>query len=131
MTKLEIFTALVFLSVSAFAQLPKNGGLTDDRPTYPSAEEAQYKLVEPKLKTPWTESVSSNPDNVWAEYPRPLLRRNTWANLNGVWEFEKASSRNEVKNVPAGKTLNQRILVPFCAEFVIFHPGALSHSNQL
>ncbi|KAJ8077933.1 hypothetical protein PM082_000133 [Marasmius tenuissimus] len=115
MMKLKVFTVLS-LSISTLAQLPKNGGLTDERPTYPSPEEAQYKLVEPKLKTPWTEAVSSDPENVWAEYPRPLLRRNTWANLNGVWEFEKASNRDDVNDVPTGRTLNQRILVPFCAE---------------
>ncbi|KAK7034516.1 hypothetical protein VNI00_012363 [Paramarasmius palmivorus] len=102
--------------VAVNAQLPKNGGLTDERPTYPSAEEAQYALVEPKLRTPWTESVSSNPDSAWAEYPRPQLRRATWANLNGVWEFERADSRDSVSSVPVGRTLEQRILVPFCIE---------------
>ncbi|KAJ8076184.1 hypothetical protein PM082_000602 [Marasmius tenuissimus] len=106
MMKLKVFTVLS-LSISTLAQLPKNGGLTDERPTYPSPEEAQYKLVEPKLKTPWTEAVSSDPENVWAEYPRPLLRRNTWANLNGVWEFEKASNRDDVNDVPTGRTLNK------------------------
>ncbi|KAF9264078.1 glycoside hydrolase family 2 protein [Marasmius fiardii PR-910] len=116
MVKLKAITALISLSVSAFAQLPKNGGLTDNRPTYPSPEEAQYALVEPKLRTKWTGSVAANPESVWAEYPRPLLRRETWANLNGVWEFEKAGSRGDVNNIPTGRTLEQRILVPFCIE---------------
>ncbi|KAL0578855.1 hypothetical protein V5O48_003134 [Marasmius crinis-equi] len=129
MMKLTVLTALLSLSLSTFAQLPKNGGLTDERPAYPSPEEAQYKLVEPKLKTRWTDPVSANLENVWAEYPRPQLRRDTWANLNGVWEFEKASSTDDVNNVPIGRTLGQRILVPFCAEFVFIDTDSFIQAN--
>ncbi|ESK83675.1 glycoside hydrolase family 2 protein [Moniliophthora roreri MCA 2997] len=115
---MKLFQVVLLLSIGAgvIAQLPKNGGLTDDRPTYPSPEEAQYALVEPKLRTRWTDPVSSSPSNVWPEYPRPQLRRDTWANLNGVWEFELADSRNAISSLPTNRTLDQRILVPFCIE---------------
>lgn len=102
--------------LGAFAQLPKNGGLTDERPSYENPEDAVYKLVEPKLRTPWTEAVAAKPETAWEEYPRPQLRRDEWLNLNGVWEFQTAANREEVSDVPVNQTLNQRILVPFCIE---------------
>ncbi|KAF9038327.1 glycoside hydrolase family 2 protein [Hymenopellis radicata] len=108
--------ALALLTQCAHAQLPKNGGLTDERPTYDSPEDAVYALVEPKLKTPWTEAVAADPANVWPEHPRPGLRRDNWVSLNGVWEFESAASKDDVQDVPVGTTLGQRILVPFCIE---------------
>ncbi|EEB92252.1 hypothetical protein MPER_09268, partial [Moniliophthora perniciosa FA553] len=114
MKLLQVF--LLTIGAGVTAQLPKNGGLMDDRPTYPSPEEAQYALVEPKLRTRWTDPVSSNPSNVWSEYPRPQLRRDTWANLNGIWEFELADSRDAISSLPTNRTLDQRILVPFCIE---------------
>lgn len=102
------------------AQLPKNGGLTDDRPTFDNPADAVYALVEPKLKTPWTDGVAGDTDNVWPEYPRPGLRRDNWLSLNGVWEFQRAGSGDDIANVPFNTTLNQRILVPFCIECVPF-----------
>ncbi|TRM57270.1 glycoside hydrolase family 2 protein [Schizophyllum amplum] len=111
---------LYFLALAAAARaaLLKNGGLTDDRPSYDSPEDATYALVEPKLKTPWTDDVAADPDNVWPQYPRPLLRRDDWISLNGVWEFQFAAtnSSDEVANPPVNTTLAQRILVPYCIE---------------
>ncbi|KAJ7101606.1 glycoside hydrolase family 2 protein [Mycena crocata] len=114
-------TALPFLlaqaiRVCAQSPLPKNGGLNDKRPTYDNPEDAVYKAIEPKLKTRWTDEVAANPDKVWQEYPRPLLRRDTWLNLNGVWEFQFAKGADDVNSVPVNKTLNQRVLVPYCIE---------------
>jgi hypothetical protein len=40
------------------------------------------------LSTPWTSEVS--PRNALPEYPRPQLRRPTWRNLDGVWQFAGA-----------------------------------------
>ncbi|KAH7101796.1 glycoside hydrolase family 2 protein [Auriculariales sp. MPI-PUGE-AT-0066] len=88
-----------------------NGGLTDERPVYGNAEDAVYKLVEPKLRTQWTEQSTENP---WPEYPRPLLRRDTWKSLNGVWELQEAKANDA--DVPFGKTLDKRVLVPYCIE---------------
>ncbi|KAL1713168.1 glycoside hydrolase family 2 protein [Schizophyllum commune] len=109
---------ILALAAVARAALPKNGGLTDERPTYDSPEDAKYAPVEPKLKTQWTDKVTADPDNVWPEYPRPLLRRNDWTSLNGVWEFQFAdtNSTDEVENPPVNTTLAQRILVPYCIE---------------
>jgi hypothetical protein len=37
------------------------------------------------LRTPWAKEVS--PANVWPEYPRPIMTRTSWMNLNGLWEY--------------------------------------------
>lgn len=110
----RLFTAFALGAVAAQAQtkpLPKNGGLTDERPTYSSPAEAQYKLVEPKLRTKWTEQPTENP---WPEYPRPQLKRDNWLSLNGVWELQEAKANDT--DAPFGQTLNQRVLVPYCLE---------------
>lgn len=63
------------------------------------------------LRTRWADDIQ--PDRVLPEYPRPQLARERWLNLNGTWEFAEAK---EGDFVPAGKTLAERILVPFPIE---------------
>ena len=69
---------------------------------------------EPKgdhIKTRWAAEV--DPENVLPEYPRPLMVRDEWVNLNGLWDYAI---------VPAGQTMNDsnfagdQILVPFPIE---------------
>ena len=70
---------------------------------------AQWKPVEGKIKTRWAEQV--NPDNVLPEYPRPIMERAEWKNLNGLWEYaiiEKGS------HTPT--SFDGQILVPFAVE---------------
>lgn len=67
-----------------------------------------------QITTPWAAEV--NPENVLPDYPRPQLVRGQWANLNGEWEFEAAK---EDDAVPTGRTLGEKILVPFAAESVL------------
>ncbi|MGM9705219.1 MAG: glutaminase domain-containing protein [Prevotella sp.] len=63
-----------------------------------------------KMKTRWTAEV--NPDNVLPEYPRPLLQRGEWVNLNGLWQYGfNTSSSNTEPSVYDGE-----ILVPFALE---------------
>lgn len=38
-----------------------------------------------KIKTTWGEQL--NPENVLPEYPRPIMEREKWLNLNGLWKF--------------------------------------------
>ncbi|MDE6331004.1 MAG: beta-galactosidase, partial [Muribaculaceae bacterium] len=38
-----------------------------------------------KIKTAWGESLNS--ENVWQEYPRPIMERSEWLNLNGLWNY--------------------------------------------
>lgn len=70
---------------------------------------AQWKPVGDKIATEWKAEV--NTDNAWKEYPRPQLVRQTWKNLNGLWEYaivEKGKSSPE--------QFQGEILVPYCIE---------------
>ncbi len=51
-----------------------------------SAVSAQWKVADAPLLTPWAEKV--DPKNPLPEYPRPIMERADWLNLNGVWEFQ-------------------------------------------
>lgn len=70
---------------------------------------AQWSPAGDKLKTEWAEKI--NPQNVLPEYPRPLIERNQWSNLNGLWEYAVAP-RGMAE--PAG--FDGKILVPFAIE---------------
>ncbi|WP_328476440.1 hypothetical protein OHA21_21880 [Actinoplanes sp. NBC_00393] len=65
----------------------------------------------PPIATPWTARVG--PDNALPEYPRPQLTRDRWQNLNGVWQFARATAGQAV---PAGQSLAERVLVPYPIE---------------
>ncbi len=47
-------------------------------------------------------------------YPRPQLRRERWASLNGVWDF--AIEPSGQATAPEEVTFDARILVPFAPE---------------
>ena len=71
--------------------------------------QAQWKPAGDKIKTQWAEQV--NPKSVLPEYPRPLMERLEWQNLNGEWEYA-IKPVGEVE--PA--TFDGNILVPFAVE---------------
>jgi beta-galactosidase/beta-glucuronidase len=58
------------------------------------------------MLTPWAKDLDKN--NPLSEYPRPIMVREKWQNLNGVWEFQEAK---EGTGIP--KKLNEKIVVPF------------------
>ena len=60
------------------------------------------------IRTPWAEQVV--PAAPLPEYPRPLMQRNEWLNLNGLWNYAVLPL-----DAPYEKADGQ-ILVPFCIE---------------
>lgn len=70
---------------------------------------AQWKPVEGRISTQWSEQV--NPDNVLPEYPRPIMERTEWKNLNGLWDYAIIEKGKHTPSVFDG-----RILVPFAVE---------------
>ena len=54
------------------------------------------------------------------EYPRPQMRRDSWINLNGEWDY---ATDKEGVSVPetyvSGENFNEKIIVPFCRESVL------------
>lgn len=71
--------------------------------------QAQWKPAGDKIKTKWAEQI--NPQNVLPEYPRPLLERADWVNLNGEWEYAI-----KPKGEAEPKAFDGNILVPFAVE---------------
>lgn len=70
---------------------------------------AQWKPAGDKIKTVWAEKI--DPNNVLPEYPRPIMERDKWKNLNGLWDYAI---------LPMGQqepqTFDGKILVPFAVE---------------
>jgi len=70
---------------------------------------AQWQPTGEKIKTRWASQIDVN--NVLPEYPRPLMERTEWLNLNGLWNYAI---------LPVGKqapsTFDGKILVPFAIE---------------
>ncbi len=62
-----------------------------------------------RLRTQWGAQV--DPDNVLPEYPRPLMVRDAWVNLNGKWDF---SITDDTVGAPDG--WSGEIVVPFAVE---------------
>lgn len=62
-----------------------------------------------RIKTEWGEKLS--PENVWQEYPRPIMERAYWQNLNGLWEYAIAP-----RDAKCPQTFEGEILVPFAVE---------------
>ena len=70
---------------------------------------AQYAPAGDKIKTRWAEQVS--PENALPEYPRPMMVRPEWKNLNGLWQYAITT-----KGEKAPQQYEGDILVPFCIE---------------
>ncbi|MGV9360565.1 LamG-like jellyroll fold domain-containing protein [Amycolatopsis sp. NPDC003731] len=93
-------------------------------PTANAAAPPQWQRLAPPLSTPWTNDVS--PTNALPDYPRPQLTRAKWQNLNGVWEF---SSAKPGEAAPVGRTLGERILVPYPVESAL--SGIMRHETNM
>lgn len=63
-----------------------------------------------QLKTIWTDKVGNNP---LPEYPRPQFVRDSFLNLNGLWQYAFTTS----KDFPLG--FDGEILVPFSPETIL------------
>ena len=70
---------------------------------------AQYAPAGDKIKTEWADEVS--PENVLPEYPRPMMVRPDWKNLNGLWQYAITPKEDKAPLKYEGD-----ILVPFCIE---------------
>ena len=70
---------------------------------------AQWQPAGDKIKTKWASQIDLN--NVLPEYPRPIMERAEWQNLNGLWNYAI---------LPAGQQepsqFDGEILVPFAVE---------------
>lgn len=77
---------------------------------------AAYEPVKGHIMTEWGEKI--DPTNVWQEYPRPIMQRTAWENLNGEWDYAITPKRAQQPEQYEGQ-----ILVPFCAESALSGVG--------
>lgn len=70
---------------------------------------AQWQPAGERIKTRWASQVDVN--NVLPEYPRPIMERSRWQNLNGLWNYAILPVGK-----PAPTSFDGKILVPFALE---------------
>lgn len=70
---------------------------------------AQWNPSKDKIRTKWADEI--NPEKVWQEYPRPIMERSDWKNLNGLWDYAILPVGS-----PEPAQFEGKILVPFAVE---------------
>ncbi len=70
---------------------------------------AQWKPAGERIKTEWAGQI--DPSNVLPEYPRPIMERGEWKNLNGLWQYAVID-----KDAAMPASFEGEILVPFAIE---------------
>lgn len=69
-----------------------------------------------RIMTEWGKKLS--PTNVWQTYPRPIMEREYWENLNGIWKYSILPEDSEKP-----KEFEGNILVPFAVESALSGVG--------
>ena len=84
---------------------------------------AQWNPAGDKIKTSWGEQL--DPKNVLPEYPRPIMERNDWKNLNGLWKYAITK-----KGDPTPAAYQGDILVPFAVESSLSGVGKMINEKE-
>ena len=74
------------------------------------------------LMTARGEELLNSKETPWSVYPRPQMRRNSYVNLNGEWDFTVTPAGSLPENY------DHKILVPFCPESQL--SGLKMHPND-
>jgi len=85
-----------------------------------------WKPVPGKLMTRWAKDV--DPANPWPEYPRPLLQRERWMNLNGLWDYAITGKDAPMPEMERGA--DGKILVPYPIESALSGVGRALKPEQ-
>lgn len=83
-----------------------------------------WQMKKARTMTPWSELIDT--EKVLDEYPRPQLVRDSWLNLNGIWDFTKVSKMS----YNPSQTFDKKILVPFPMESAISGIMDTNHENN-
>ena len=87
--------------------------------------DAQWKPAGDRIRTEWAERVDV--ENVLPEYPRPIMEREAWLNLNGLWDYAVLPA-----GTPASGKFDGQILVPYAIESSLSGVGRkLGQENEL
>ncbi|MDE6490149.1 MAG: beta galactosidase jelly roll domain-containing protein, partial [Muribaculaceae bacterium] len=86
---------------------------------------AQWKPAGDRILTRWASQI--DPADVLPEYPRPMMERKEWKNLNGLWEYAVLPAGRNVPDAYDGE-----ILVPFAVESALSGVGkTVGKDNEL
>ncbi|MHC5076143.1 MAG: glycoside hydrolase family 2 protein, partial [Planctomycetota bacterium] len=80
------------------------------------AAESNWKPAGDSIMSRWAKEVT--PGNVLKEYPRPIMVREKWMNLNGLWDYALTAKDSQAPEQADGK-----ILVPFPVESALSGAG--------
>lgn len=87
--------------------------------------QAQWKPIGNRIKTEWATQI--NPKEVLSEYPRPIMERKDWKNLNGLWKYAIIQQGDRIPEKFEGD-----ILVPFAVESSLSGVGKrIGEKNEL
>ena len=87
--------------------------------------DAQWKPAGDRIRTEWAERMDV--ENVLPEYPRPIMEREAWLNLNGLWDYAVLPA-----GTPASGKFDGQILVPYAIESSLSGVGRkLGQENEL
>ncbi|MEX1240093.1 MAG: sugar-binding domain-containing protein [Cyclobacteriaceae bacterium] len=84
--------------------------------TLTRAQTPAWKIVGGKIATDWAEQV--DPAHPLKEFPRPQMQRDTWLNLNGLWDYAIRP-----KGTPEASAYDGKILVPYAVESALSGVG--------
>jgi beta-galactosidase/beta-glucuronidase len=87
------------------------------------AASADWKPVPDTMLTQWGKSVVH--DKAWPEHPRPQLVRDSWTNLNGLWDYAIVP-----KDTAQPTAWDGKILVPFAPEAALSGVGRKLEPDQ-
>lgn len=104
------FILILFLIAIVRGFLPSSTVSESHRKTHVATP---YEVQTPPLDTDWTYKLGKHP---WPEHPRPLLRRDAWKSLNGIWTWRAEAQDDPLKNPPRPGPLDREVLVPSCIE---------------
>lgn len=91
----------------------------------PAFPQSGWQAVEGKIVSRWSAHV--DPANTLPEHPRPQLTRETWFNLNGLWDY---AIRSKTESIPTA--FDGKILVPFAIESALSGVGKMAgKDNQI
>ena len=77
-----------------------------------------------RIMTEWGENL--NPKAVWQTYPRPIMERGAWENLNGLWNYAITPKKASKPTKYDGE-----ILVPFAIESALSGVGKTVGDNNV
>jgi beta-galactosidase/beta-glucuronidase len=76
-------------------------------PSQALAQEEGWQPADNPLMTQWADDI--DPEEPLPEYPRPKMKRETWTNLNGQWDFQISDKSGKGE-------YDEQILVPYPVE---------------